>query len=476
MPNLFDRIRILPRKQSFLDRIAGSSGQIYTNKDTGSLRIYDGDGPTGVELARADFQNTTTTAQLDLTSQKNKVRFDWELLQDLQTEVDPTVYRGMVAHVNAEGRLYFAHGGNWTPVANLSEVATDEVFVSVKADSGEYSSLDSQSVSINGGTNISTEVSDNSLIINLDSLSANVLSDIDTNTVAPSNGQVLKWNGSQWVPSDDTGKTESEIRSIFSASGDLSYNADTGEFSVSVPQGYDSTDFDSDFSEKTTDNLSQGDNNLYYSDTLVQNVIDQNTAGFITDYTVTEEDVTQYEASLTISQSQVSDLSIPTNTSDLTNDSGFITTESDTLDDVTTRNNTTSNAISTGGITSNGVVSIEQGSRELLSTITNATGTVTHDCANGYIFFHSSPNSNWIANFTNLDLTTNYATVVTLVVDQATSAYVPSGVEIEGVTQTIVWAGAVLPTGTANGTDVISFTIIDRGSFTVLGQLGSFGG
>jgi len=127
MSELFDRIRILPRKQSFLDRIAGSSGQIYTNKDTGSLRIYNGDEPAGVEIARADFQNISPNASLDLQSQKNRIRFHWDTLEDLQTEVDPVVYHGMIAHVHSEGRLYFAHAAEWIPVANLAEAAGTDI-------------------------------------------------------------------------------------------------------------------------------------------------------------------------------------------------------------------------------------------------------------------------------------------------------------------------------------------------------------
>ena len=37
MSEFLNRIRLIPREQSFLDRITGSTGQIYTNRDTGSL-------------------------------------------------------------------------------------------------------------------------------------------------------------------------------------------------------------------------------------------------------------------------------------------------------------------------------------------------------------------------------------------------------------------------------------------------------
>ena len=63
-----------------------------------------------------------------------------------------------------------------------------------------------------------------------------------------------------------TERTDSEVRNLFSASGDLSYDSGTGTFSVTT---YKSTDFDTDFGSKTTDDLSEGTTNLYYADSLV---------------------------------------------------------------------------------------------------------------------------------------------------------------------------------------------------------------
>ena len=71
-----------------------------------------------------------------------------------------------------------------------------------------------------------------------------------------------------------------------------------------------------------------------------------NDLGYLTDYTVTEEDVTAHQAALTITQSQISDLShfdgtydsltgAPTTLSSFTNDSGFITGYTVTEEDVT---------------------------------------------------------------------------------------------------------------------------------------------
>jgi hypothetical protein len=59
-----ERIRIIPRPQDFLTRNVGSSGQIYFNKDTGSLRVYNGVTTGGFEIARADLNNVSNTVFL----------------------------------------------------------------------------------------------------------------------------------------------------------------------------------------------------------------------------------------------------------------------------------------------------------------------------------------------------------------------------------------------------------------------------
>jgi len=59
-----------------------------------------------------------------------------------------------------------------------------------------------------------------------------------------------------------TGLSDSQIRGLVSASGDLSYNSGTGVFSVTT---YKSADFDTDLAGKTTDDVSEGATNLYWT-------------------------------------------------------------------------------------------------------------------------------------------------------------------------------------------------------------------
>jgi hypothetical protein len=122
-----------------------------------------------------------------------------------------------------------------------------------------------------------------------------------------------------------------------------------------------------------------------------------------------------------------------------------------------------------------GNVSIGKGVFEKFQAKQDATGTVEHDCLNGHIFYHTSPDANWTANFTNLNIATSYATSVTVVIAQGGTGYYPNAVQIGGVAQTINWQGNVNPTPSTNRTDVVTFSILNNsGTYTVLGQLTGF--
>lgn len=121
------------------------------------------------------------------------------------------------------------------------------------------------------------------------------------------------------------------------------------------------------------------------------------------------------------------------------------------------------------------VLKIENGAQEKFQTLSGATGTVTHDCTAGQIFYHTSPAANFTADLTNLGLSAGYATTVTLVIVQGATAYIPNAVQIGSVSQTIRWQGNSTPTGTANRTDVVAFSILNNsGTYVVLGQLTGF--
>ena len=98
--------------------------------------------------------------------------------------------------------------------------------------------------------------------------------------------------------------------------------------------------------------------------------------------------------------------------------------------------------------------------------------------------------ANWYINATNVGMSgdfsvpitytpfnNNRAIVVTLTVAQGATGYIPSSVSVNGFSTTIQWLGGVAPTGTANATDVFSFTLMrinNANEWTILGSVASY--
>ena len=114
--------------------------------------------------------------------------------------------------------------------------------------------------------------------------------------------------------------------------------------------------------------------------------------------------------------------------------------------------------------------------QELTTPLTGATGATTHNAALAHVFVHSSIAGNFTANFTNVGLTSGYATNLTLVLQQGGTPRLPTMGTIDGVAVTsFQWQGGIPPVGTASGTDVVTFSVINSGgSYLVYGQLVSF--
>lgn len=113
---------------------------------------------------------------------------------------------------------------------------------------------------------------------------------------------------------------------------------------------------------------------------------------------------------------------------------------------------------------------------DTIVSISGASGTVIHDFSLGSVFNHTSISSNFTVNIINLSLTTGLGVNITLVLNQGSTPYAPTAVQIAGVPQTILWQGGVIPTGYVNKKDLVSFSITNvGGTYTVFGQLISFG-
>lgn len=137
---IVDRIRIIPRPEDFLDRNVGSSGEVFFNKETSSLRVYSGKDLAGFEIARADLNNVSDaafsskisaagitdlnsiyTADETLDWAQGVYNFGNNILTyanavQLESELanySASTYHGMTMHVHESGALYYAHAGAW---------------------------------------------------------------------------------------------------------------------------------------------------------------------------------------------------------------------------------------------------------------------------------------------------------------------------------------------------------------------------
>ena len=116
-------------------------------------------------------------------------------------------------------------------------------------------------------------------------------------------------------------------------------------------------------------------------------------------------------------------------------------------------------------------------SLEIYTSPAISSNAVTLNFLNGNTFALASNAAAITANYTNVPTTTGQVISTALIITQGSTAYIPSAVTINTVSQTIKWQGGSPPTGNANKTDIVSFTFICNGTTTptVIGSLSTYG-
>lgn len=115
-------------------------------------------------------------------------------------------------------------------------------------------------------------------------------------------------------------------------------------------------------------------------------------------------------------------------------------------------------------------------SAESLSTFTFSSGTVACTYSASTIFHFSSISGNFVANFTSVPTTNNQVITFVLFLYQAATPYTITGVQIDGIAQTINWFDNITPTSIANKKEVFSFSLVRvNNTWTVHGSMSSFG-
>lgn len=115
-------------------------------------------------------------------------------------------------------------------------------------------------------------------------------------------------------------------------------------------------------------------------------------------------------------------------------------------------------------------------SSELINTKTGATGVVTHDYSTGAVWYHSGMAADFTVDLTNVPTTDNRVNVITLIMSQGATPYLPTAFRINGIVQSILWLDATIPTGTGGQLDVVTFSLIRQSSsWSLIGALTTFG-
>jgi hypothetical protein len=202
---IVDRIRIIPRPDDFLDRNVGSSGEVFYNRATNSLRVYSGKDRAGFELARADLSNVDTSAFLQ-TSNLSSISI--EEFSDVMYMFGPPT----------DGQTLVWRTDHWMP-EDIQGGGGASVDVSTTAPTTPQSGnlwLNTTTgklyIYINDGDSqqwiqpsIQPVATSYQQLLNKPTIPASIndLTDVDTATIPPSSGQVLKWNGTRWAPAAD---------------------------------------------------------------------------------------------------------------------------------------------------------------------------------------------------------------------------------------------------------------------------------
>jgi len=239
----------------------------FSDLDERSALSYTADSGNALQYASGtyDFVN-------NIIKYANAVDQETDL-----SNYDPGDYHGMTMHVHATGGLYYAHAGAWRKL--LTDTSHNDVvgagYVDPLATVAYGGSLDDLTDVKASGSMMGmdhTPTDGQALIWNAsmghwmptDVVQATSITDLnDVSDASPSNGQVLKWDGSAWAPaSDSTADSGSGITltdlsvSIAAASGNgsLSYDDTTGTFTFTpadVSGFYTNSDVDAHLNVST---------------------------------------------------------------------------------------------------------------------------------------------------------------------------------------------------------------------------------
>ena len=214
-------LRLLPKPKAELDRLSGNKGEIFYDSTSKSLRIFDG-SILGGTLLNASVSVTDTPpanptqGSLWLNSSNGSLYIYYQDINSQQW-ITPIVPAGLIGSGGGTSGASTTLNNLGTTSINASLIPILDNTVDLGTSSKKWKDLYlNGSVYLNGATITST-----GSVVNLPAgstvggtaiggggaTSINELSDVDTVTIVPANGQVLVWNSvaSNWRPGTVSG-------------------------------------------------------------------------------------------------------------------------------------------------------------------------------------------------------------------------------------------------------------------------------
>ena len=112
--------------------------------------------------------------------------------------------------------------------------------------------------------------------------------------------------------------------------------------------------------------------------------------------------------------------------------------------------------------------------REAVSSVSVSSGTLTCNFNNACVFYIASMSgvsSNFTVNLTNIPTDNDFAMTISIIVNQTTTGYYPSVLQIAGTPASIKWVNDSAPSVNASKIDIYNFTLIRiSNAWTVLGS------
>ena len=280
-------------------------------------------------------------------------------------------------------------------------------------------------LTIQGTNGISASVTNNTITIDGANINSYTDSDVDAhlNTSTATSSQYLSWSGTDyvWAPPPSTPNPYSD--------SDVDTHLNTSSASPNEVLSWNGTDYD--WVTQT-------------APTTLGALTDVNTSSIDNGYLV----YSAQAGSHNIQALNIVHDTTPTLGGDLDTDSNSIT----------------------GGLklSNNGII-------ETFATHSGVASTINLPATTSHNLFITSATNNKTLNVSSLTLTSGQGTNITAIWDQGSTPYMITTLTINSSSVTINWQGGSAPSGTANGVDVISFSIYYTGSaYVVTGQSVSF--